>query len=236
MTTRFTKAELKEAVTTIYAKLTEGKEDKEILEEMGLSAEDFDGLKRQMFDMKADELRGKPVEHVYVEYMVNQIQNVKDLTTMVKDFKSSKQYNAMVGAIRARADIYDKLIDRGQSLGVIKREPTVTKVIGGILVGELTNVQLKEMITKELGELNRLMRRYGDKGIIDMDPGSLHYGEALPVHGDTPEGEATSPVDTIKKVKAISADAGGFTKDDPRPKHFGARTAKVSGGRKVVKT
>lgn len=231
---KYTKSELKEAVATVYTKLLEAKDDKTIMDEMGISAEDYDNLKRAMFDIKADELRQKPVEHVYVEYMINQIQNVKDLTTMVTDFKSSKQYNAMVGAVRARADIYDKLIDRGQSLGVIKREPTVTKVIGGIIIGELTNVQLKEMITKELGELNKLMKRYGDHGIIDMDPGSLHYGPTLPAPGEG-GAEATSPVETVKKVKATSADSVGFTKDDPRPKHFGARTAKVSGGRKVVK-
>jgi hypothetical protein len=228
---KYSKAEVEEAIATIYGRLSEGKDDREVIEEMGISAEDYAALKAAMFEAKADQLRGTPIEHIYVTYMINQIHNVKDLTGMITDFKTTKQYNAMVGAVRVRSEIYDKLVKTGQDMGLIRREPNRTEIIAGVVVADLTNQQLKKAIVGELADLNKLMKRYGDGKIVEMEPGDLHYGEALP-----PRSEPTSPTVTASRPAYSSSEVHIPKGKDEAPRHTKARTAKVSGGRRVVKT
>jgi len=167
-----------EAITRIYGRLAEGAKDAEIIEEMGISADDYVALKTSMFDTKADEIRTRPIEHVYIDYLLKQSENVKDLTDMIKEFKTTKQYTALVGAVRARSDIYDKLISVGQDCGLIHRQPKRKEIMAGVVVADLTNLQLKKMITKELGDLNALMSRYGERSIMEIDAGEIYHGKA----------------------------------------------------------
>jgi len=177
---KLTKEQLREAVQHIYSSMVEGGTDADIAAEMGITAEEYQGLKAAMFDAKADEVRARPTEHTYVQYMIDQAQNVKDLTNMIADFKMSKQYNAMVGAVKVRSEIYDKLIKFGQDFGLIHKEAKKGELLVGHLIADMTNKQLKAAITGELSMLNGLVKKYGDKDIMDMDPGSLHHGPRLP--------------------------------------------------------
>lgn len=235
---RLTKSEVEEAIATIYGLLAEGKDDKEVLEGMGISAEDYAALKAAMFDKKADEVRTRPIEHVYVEYCIQQAQNVKDLTDLMETYKGSRQANALVGAIRVRSEIYDKLIKTGQDMGVIKRAAQQHEVIGGIVVADLTNEKLKALITQELRELSGLMKKYGDKGILEMDPGTLHYGPALPAKTsasgeDDKDKPVTSPAPVARIKTAMPLKAGAPAPDSKFAK---AASAKAKTGRRVVKT
>lgn len=177
---KLTKDQLREAVQHIYSAMIEGSADADIAAEMGLSAEEYQTLKTAMFDAKADEVRSRPTEHTYVQYVIDQVRNVKDLTDMIGDFKASKQYNAMVGAVKVRAEIYDKIVKFGQEFGLIHKEAKKGELLVGHLIADMTNKQLKAAITAELGALNGLVKKYGDGNIMDMAPGALHHGPALP--------------------------------------------------------
>lgn len=232
---RLTKSEVEEAVATIYGRMASGEDDKEIIEAMGISAEDFKALKSAMFDAKADEIRQRPIEHVYVQYVLDQQGNVKDLTEMMETFKSTRQLNAMVGAIRVRSEIYDKIIKTGQDMGLLKRAATQHEIIGGIVIAELTNEKLRTLITGALKDLGGLMKKYGDKSIVEMDPGTLHYGPALPpktsASGDGSP-ESTSPVPVARIKGPIPAKSGTPASDSKFAK---SATAKAKTGRRVVK-
>lgn len=228
MTLKLTKAALKEAITTLYAHLCEGKSDTDVMAAMGLSAEDYEAIKVAMFDAKAEELKAKPHEHVYVDYVIKQSENLKDLSKMVGEFYVSKQYNAMVGAIRARSEIYDKLLKTGQEFGVIKTPKSDSDVVAGFLVANLSNKDLKDAIVNELKELNKMMKAVGDKSIVDMEPGSLHYGPTV-------EDDEAS-LDAVAPPPRAPTTAKALPPARPAPfKTAKADTAKVSGGRIVVK-
>ena len=217
---KLTKEQLSEIITTIYARMAEGMLDDEIMIDTGLPVDEYKKLKAAMFDAKADEVRARPTEHVYVQYMIDQAQNVKALTGMIDEFKNSKQYNAMVGAIKARSDIYDKLIEKGQTFGLIHQEPNKSLSLSGHIVADMTNKQLKTMITGELEVLSKLMRRYGDKSILDVSPGTLHHGPK------------------VAGVIADSAVTTAIQKDPTKNKNTKSTKSKNhrrSGGRKVVK-
>jgi len=215
---RLTKDQLREAIETIYAALCDDKPDKEIMAEMGLTAEDFHDLKKKMFDHKADAIRKKPNEHVYVEYLINQTGNIQALTDMIAEFKSSKQYNAMVGAVKARAEIYDKLVAKGQEFGLIDKKPERKEIVAGVLVANLTNKQLKTEITRALDSLNGLQKRFGEGDLLALPPPeSVHRGPAL----EKDEGEAApilvKPTHKKSKVTKSKVRKGRRRKAPPPP-------------------
>ncbi len=177
---KLTKEQLREAIMRIYGMLCAGDDETDILDEMGISAEEYEKLKSAMFDMKSDEIRAKPIEHVYVQYMIDQIRNLNDLTQYILDNKRSNNTKSIVGAIRARAEILDRIIIKGQEFGIIKKMPNRTEVIGGVVLAELSNKQLKQEMTGALGALNFLLEKYGERNIIDVTPGNIHRGRALP--------------------------------------------------------
>jgi len=201
---KLTKSQLIDAINTIYSALSEGEGDKEIATKMGITNEEYGRLKIAMLDARADAVRGEPTEHTYVRYTIDMIQNIRDLTAMIKEFKSTKQYTAMVGAIRARADIQDRIIKTGQDFGLVAREPTRKEIVAGVMVADLSNVELKRAITAELADLNDLMRQYGDKDISKLKAGAIHRGPALPPAELIVEEDDTSalPPPPKKKRKA----------------------------------
>lgn len=214
---KMTKVQVQEAIVTIYGHMCEGKLDNEIIADMGLTPEEYKKLRSAMFDAKADEVRSTPTEHVYVDYMIKQARNIKDLTDMIEEFKTTKQYTALVGAVRVRAELYDKLIAKGQEFGLIHKEPDKKQVLAGVMVADLSNKQLKTMIVGELDNLNQLMARYGDANIMDMAPGKLHHGPRLP--------------------PTIDADSAGLAAKAKKPvaKTARAKNTKRHAGRKVQK-
>lgn len=234
---KLTKQEMMEAIATIYGRMSEGAAEADIIAEMGISAEDFERLKAAMFDHKADEVRTRPIEHVYVEYMIKQTENVKDLTSMIGEFSHTKQYNAMVGAVRARSEIYDKLISVGQNCGLIHKAAERKEIMAGVIIADMTNQQLKSMITKELGELNTMMKRYGDKDMSAIEVGALHRGERLlpekPEHEEPKDDGSDDSADGDTDVPAIMASALPTFK--PKYDSTKASAAKRTAGRKVVK-
>jgi hypothetical protein len=177
---KLTKEQMREAVLRIYGMLSAGEDESDILDEMGLTATEYEHLKSAMFNEKAEEVRSKPVEHVYVEYMIDQLKNIAALDDVISNYRETKQATAIVGAIRARSEIMDKLIARGQEFGLIKKVPNRNELVAGVVIANLTNKELKKEITGALGGLNEMMLKYGDSNIIDVTPGNIHRGKGLP--------------------------------------------------------
>jgi hypothetical protein len=179
---KLTKEQMKEAVMRIYGMLCDGDDEADILDEMGISAEQYENMKDKLFETKAQEFRTKPIEYTYVQYIIDQTHNLSVLDDFIKSNKNEKGRSAqsIVGAIRARSEIMDKIIARGQEFGIIKKVANRSEVVAGVLIAELSNTQLKKEITTSLDSLNLLLKKYGDKDIIDVSPGTIRSGKELP--------------------------------------------------------
>jgi hypothetical protein len=179
---KLTKEQMKEAVMRIYGMLCDGDDEADILDEMGISAEQYENMKDKLFETKAQEFRTKPIEYTYVQYIIDQTHNLSVLDDFIKSNKNEKGRSAqsIVGAIRARSEIMDKIIARGQEFGIIKKVANRSEVVAGVLIAELSNTQLKKEITTSLDSLNLLLKKYGDRDIIDVSPGALRSGKGLP--------------------------------------------------------
>lgn len=219
MISGLTGEQLRASCAKLRSLLASGEHDDEtqVAAKMGLSWADYEQLKKKLYDFETDALRARPTEAVYVDYVIAQTRNIKDLTDLYGTLKSSKQGSAAVGAIRARSDIYDKIIKTGQEFGFIERKPEA-KIIAGVIVSQLTNIELRKAITGELSDLQRLMGMYGDEStIIDIEPGQIHQDLEPPKALPAPK----------QKAKAAAAPAG---------KIKGHKRNKVHGGRRVVKS
>jgi hypothetical protein len=174
--------ELRELSTMVFLKLVEGKNDDEIAEEMNISVKEVVKVKKRLYEDKAAEIKGKPVEHVYIEYLIAQSRNIEDLTTLITDNKnvSAKGLSAVVGAIRTRAEIHDKILVKGQECGLVKKVPNRTENVFGVFVEDLTNKELREYIVKQAGSLGSLVDKFGEQNILELPPPTvLHEGPKL---------------------------------------------------------
>lgn len=207
-----TKFDIEEAKLTIWMELCKGTPDGEIIDLTGLDHDTYHSLKRQLVEEKALDMKSKPPEHVYVEYVIAQTRNINDLTDMIKEFKNTKQYNAMVGAVKARADLQDKLISRGQELGVFKKMPDQKQIVAGVVVAEMTREDIKLAITNAVNQMNKMMTDYGDGDLLSLSPGELHYGPALPpattsVADSTGDEIIAPPTKTVRSVTSKTSKA-----------------------------
>lgn len=73
---------------------------------------------------------------------------------------------AAVAAIRAKHDILDRTIARGQDLGQISKRPQEHTV----LVGTMDDAALQELVVRRLRELQDLSTYHGGKTILDITP------------------------------------------------------------------
>jgi hypothetical protein len=196
---KLTKSEIEEAVVTIYTRLIEGQTDVEIADEMGLSQDQYQNLKRAMFEVKAEEARTKPLEHVYIEYIIEQAQNIKALTEIISKFEETKQYTAIVGAIRTRADLTKAMLQTGQEFGIIHKEPDRKEIIAGVAITELTHEKLKTLVLGELNKFNKIYKDFSDVDFTQTEkPKQLYFeGPGTKEGKVTVEGEAVE----IKKEK-----------------------------------
>lgn len=196
--------ELKKKTAMLMAAYAEGSSDEEAQALLGVSPAKFIKIKKALYDQEAERLASTPTEHVYAQYVMNQIRCVKDLDELYKACKDQKNSNAGVGAIRARSDIFDKIIKTGQEFGILERKPEEKRIIAGVMVAQLSNDQLRQAITSSIGQLNEMVATFGDLDITKIAPGQLHY-------------------ETSESAKSTD-------------KTNRAKTARVSGGRRVVKS
>jgi len=182
-------AQLREAVARGLALMSLGHDDEEAAELMQLSPGDWAELKEQVIESEGVRLRGRTDEEVYVEYVTRQTGIVNDLVTVqnrIMNDKDGGPYQVAVGCLKARSEIYDKILKTGQQLGFIRKEPDRKEIGAVVAVLNMSDPELRAEIADSLSGLNELMTRFGGGGdILDVDCGPTH--RALPSDGLMPE-------------------------------------------------
>jgi hypothetical protein len=185
-----------------YDSLTSGVSAEDVRDTLALSEEDFKQCLVRMFEVQAEAVRTRPTEHVYVQYVIDQLRNIVDLTDIISDFKNTKQHSAIVSAIKARSDIQDKILMKGQEFGIIVPSPVSGRsLVAGMVIEELSNKQLKKTILRELKAASEAMDDFGEVSFVDIEPGAIHRGPALPPPDVVSEEQVPADVSPKKKVK-----------------------------------
>lgn len=186
--------------------MSRGESETDIMDMLGLDTETYRAAVKYMLNDRAEAKRKEPREHTYIRYVIDQTKNITDLNDLISNLDSKNQYNALVGAIRLRSDIQDKIIAKGQEFGLIQKEAQKHELVGGLAIAHMTLDDLQNTIKEQTMEAMKLTSRYGAKGLLDLPPGPTHYGESVVVADaqEVREGErakAKAAATTKKKKK-----------------------------------
>ena len=186
MLSKLSKSALLEMSVHVYALRVEGLTDDQICDRLRITYDDLREALKHMYETRAEQLRQTPREHMYIDYCTEQRRNIHDLNQLIKKLDEAKQSNAYVGAIRLRSEITDKIIEKGQEFGVIKKTPQRTEVVAGILVADMTQEDLRKGIIEQSKLLKDVLEKYGDGDITTLKDGPTHFlGTSIVTEGTT---------------------------------------------------
>lgn len=191
---------------SIYEGLVDGQTDAEIIDDLGITAQHYSAAKKFLLLSKGEEEENQTPKERFARYVIEQERNVTDLTDLVNNLNSKTQFSAIVGAIRIRTEILDKVISAGQTLGVIAKEPERRLLLGGISVTDMKDTDLRRGVLDAIGGLGKMIEKYGTgANLLALTPGPLHHGEAIEVVSSPALGKPTmSEASGDKKNRAKS--------------------------------
>lgn len=196
-------------------RIYEGDTDEEIMTMLGISTVGrYNELKRELYRQEAAEVTNKTVEDIFLEYKWAQEKCMRDLDDAMKGIPEN-QPNALIGAIKAKSDIIDKVLKTGQEIGVINKEPERKVIIHGHVVAQMDNNSLRKLIAQETNLLADAISKYGD---TDMEgnpiteesaPTFKEQGKSgLRMAGPAKASAARESRKAVKRAKVIDVDPG----------------------------
>lgn len=205
--------ELRTALSELRLHLMAGEPDEVIQELLGVTTARYNELKRELYRQERAELQNKTAEDIFMEYVFAQKGCIKDLEDAMKGIPEN-QPNALIGAIRAKSEIHDKILKTGQAIGVIAKEPERKVIIQGHVIAQMDNNSLRKLIAQETNSLADALAKYGE---VDMDGNPI--GETTPVFSSQEKtglamaGPAKAAAGrasrvAVKRTKVIDVDPG----------------------------
>lgn len=177
---KLAKAEKLELAGEIHRMMLEGESESEIMDELQISTEVFNIARKFLLVGIGDRQVSMSREERYAEYLIAQQANVRDLGELISNLNTNSQYNALVGALRLRSDIAERVITTGQLLGVVEKDPERKEiVVAGVSLSDMADKDLKRGVVKAFAGLQAMMNKYGaGTNISELPrPKELHYGE-----------------------------------------------------------
>ena len=165
-------------VLDVRAQMAAGLTGSEICKELSLSPEEVREARKKVI---AEELTvvgpHRPADEVFVEYRLQMNRIVKDLNDVSTKAKGKENFQAAFGALKAQATILDKVIDRGQEMGVIPRASKRSIVLmGGVFIGSMTDPELLASMKELEGDGRRMRKEYGDTPLRALPDPDLYVG------------------------------------------------------------
>lgn len=132
-------------------------------------------------DIAGDVATATPAE-VWVSYKIRQEGVISDLDRIIKASRGTKSggvLNAAVGAAKAKAQLIDGIIEKGQELGIIHKEPEKAVTINGVEIHSAEMVELEGMLEEKRRVLNELVSKHGVSNYSEEDDGDLYADDPL---------------------------------------------------------
>jgi hypothetical protein len=157
-----------EQLARVRAMTAAGASDFDICADLDVAPSELKGLKSEMLAQEALLIVGRPVEDIFTEYKLRMDNVCHDLDAVKDGATASGQYTAAMGALKAKANIIDKVIDRGQDMGLIARAAQRHEVAGGVAVAHLTDGELMLRLREINAQINTFESLYGEGDIQDV--------------------------------------------------------------------
>jgi len=135
--------------------LGQGKDEEEIKAELGLNDRDWTSYRNMVVDQEKVDAGRPPIE-VFVEYQLRQLEHVEQLEKARAKAMDTGHPQHAVSAIKVKAELLDKIIQRGQDLGIYHREGQKVTVGGAMGLVHMSPKQLVEQLDKSVVRLKAL--------------------------------------------------------------------------------
>jgi len=135
--------------------------DFEICEYLKIKGTELARLKKEIFYEEISSTRDMTNEELFAQYKMQQMEVVKDIDVLVERFKDTTQLNALASILKAKAEIFDKIIDKGQQFGVLEKSPEKHAFIGQLNVTDMSREDLEGHLQKTNLEIQKLMGQDG---------------------------------------------------------------------------
>lgn len=136
--------------------------EEETMQALDLTPINLSTLKKKLAEVDGEEIEGQAPIEIFLEYILRQKKIIQDLNTIHDKAIEARpvQGQVAIGACKVKSDILDRIIDRGQSLGVYDKKPAELKLLGDIDLEGMDLGELKDQVHKEMEEIKLLV---GDK-------------------------------------------------------------------------
>lgn len=159
-------ADVRRQIAELRGHIGSGKTDFDILQEMNITLQTLSKLKQRLFSDELETAQNETAAENWVRYSLRMESNISDLTAVIERAKENDQASALtarVGAIKAKAELIDKVFEKGQALGVI---PTVAPSDSTDYPSEIPS--LKSMVDEKTALIADMARRYGVFDYADL--------------------------------------------------------------------
>lgn len=132
--------------------LTLGYDEDRCAAELGVRIDKFRELQRKLVEQEITAALGKPAAQTYIEFVLAQQSCLKDLAVLFEKGVKIQNQGVLVQAVRLKSEIYEKIVSKGQELGVIDKDRHVP--------GEglpLSDEELREKAVQEVEATKELM-------------------------------------------------------------------------------
>jgi len=192
---------LRQHLATIRASIANGESDETIAEEQSWPIEAVEVLRKAVRDAEIVSM-GRPTNEVFADYVLRQEGCIRDLNDAIERFgKEPKTAHVVVGAVKAKSEILDRVMMRGQEFGVLQKAPQRREILKGEFIAELPPHKMRELVRQELGALNRLQRLVGDAGTENKDSGRV-----ISIETDGGNGDRIDQTERRRRIAGRGAD------------------------------
>lgn len=146
------------------AYISDGITDHAIADRTGWDNDYILELKREVLSQEEVRVIGRRDEEVYAEYTLKMHGLIRRLQGLMDDMVGSNQHSAAVGAVKAQASLYDRVLQVGQDMGFIRKEPAKSQVE----VFNMTDRELAARTVSMLTDLRERMAHYGNPKLPEI--------------------------------------------------------------------
>lgn len=142
----------------------------EISERLNLSIEEVKKIREIIYFEENESDIFKANSLVFADFLLKQKYNISKLENLIQNFEASGSVSGaegqvLLGAIKLRGDLLEKIIKVGQSLGVICEKPEQIE----IYQKDLSTSELIQEYKKNIAEFKKLEKEYNISSRTDLD-------------------------------------------------------------------
>ena len=129
------------------------------LDETGWSVRWYEEVQRYVENEDREAETKRDPRLIFSEYKQRQLLCARELEDLAAVFRKSKQFSSLVNAVKARSEIFDRIVKMGQDLGVIEKAGKKVEIDAtlSVDVASLSKEELHVHLSKEVAEVATLL-------------------------------------------------------------------------------